>query len=259
YLMQRQLIYHPDQYLASPSQAGVAEMQVLRVTTDDGVTLTFWYRPAQPGQPTMVYFHGNGSNLAGRASKARPYLDAGFGVVLAAYRGYGGNPGNPSEPGLYADARAQLGFLKRQGVGAGKWVLYGESLGSGVAVQMAYEQAQGISGTPPNPVGAVILEAPFYSLADTAQSHYPYVPARFLLRDRFDSGTKIGKVKTPVLVVHGAQDGVISQDQGKRLFQTAQEPKQAHWIPAAGHNNLYDYGVAALVVDFTQKTLGAGR
>ena len=140
YLFQRQLIYHPSQFMASPAQAGVAEMQTLSVTTDDGLALTFWYRPALPGQPTLVFFHGNGGNLSGRGFKARPYLDAGFGVVLAAYRGYGGNPGKPSETGLYADARAQLGFLRRQGVAPAQWVLYGESLGSGVAVQMAYER-----------------------------------------------------------------------------------------------------------------------
>ncbi|NQV82314.1 MAG: alpha/beta hydrolase [Rhodospirillales bacterium] len=255
YLMQRQLLYHPSQILPSPAQAGVAEMQTLRVTTVDGLTLAFWYRPAQPGQPTVVYFHGNGGNLAGRASKVRPYLDAGFGVVLAAYRGYGGNPGKPSESGLYADARAQLEFLSRQGVAAAQWVLYGESLGSGVAVQMAYEQALKDA---PEPVGVVVLEAPFFSLSDTAQSHYPFVPARLLLRDRFDSGAKIKHVMAPVMIVHGSQDGVISQDQGKRLFQAALEPKQAHWIPGAGHINLYEYGVAAMVVDFVQKSLMAG-
>jgi hypothetical protein len=262
FMFQRQLIYHPSQYLPSPAEAGVAEMQALRVTTDDGLALTFWYRPALAGQPTLVYFHGNGGNLGGRALKARAYLDAGFGVLLAAYRGYGGNPGKPSESGLYADARAQLEFLRQNGVAAAQWVLYGESLGSGVAVQMAYEQALGMggpdtaAGTPvaAAPVGAVVLEAPFSSLADAAQAHYPFVPARFLLRDRYDSTAKIGQVKTTVFIVQGEQDAVIPTELGKRLFKAAREPKQARWIPGAGHNNLYDYGVPGMVVDFVRKT-----
>lgn len=260
FLTQRHLIYYPSQSLASPAEAGIPEMQILRVTTDDGLTLTFWYRPAEKGQPTIVYFHGNGGNLSGRGFKIRPYLNAGFGVLLAAYRGYGGNPGKPSESGLYADARAQLEFLKNQGVLPTDWVLYGESLGSGVAVQMAYEQAgEGGNAEKPAPVGAVVLEAPFSSLADAAQAHYPFVPARYLIRDRYDSMAKIDRIDAPVFIFQGEEDGVIPPKQGKRLFQAASEPKQAKWLPGAGHNNLYDYGIADLVIDFVGKSLGARR
>lgn len=255
FLVQRQLIYYPSQPLASPAEAGVPEMQTLRVTTDDGLTLTFWYSPADKGQPTMVYFHGNGGNLSGRGFKIRPYLDAGYGVLLAAYRGYGGNPGKPSETGLYADARAQLEFLNNQSVPPADWVLYGESLGSGVAVQMAYELAgEGGKGEKPAPVGGLVLEAPFSSLADAAQAHYPYVPARYMIRDRYDSMAKIDRVNAPVFIVHGELDGVVSPKLGKRLFQAAREPKQAKWVAGAGHNNLYDYGVAGKVVEFIGQT-----
>ena len=258
FLAQRQLIYFPSQHLASPAEAGMPEMQTLRVTTGDGLTLTFWYRPAGKGRPTLVYFHGNGGNLSGRGFKVRPYLDAGFGVLLAAYRGYGGNPGKPSETGLYADARAQLNFLKSQGVEPRNWVLYGESLGSGVAVQMAYEQAgAGPQGGSPDPVGGVVLEAPFSSLADAAQAHYPYVPARLLVRDRYDSMAKIDRIGAPIFIFQGEEDGVISSKQGKRLFQAAREPKQAKWVPGAGHNNLYEFGVAGLVIEFVNKTHSA--
>ena len=114
YLVQRELIYHPTQPLPSPEISGVPEMKVVRLTTEDGLTLTSWYRPAQGDLPTIVYFQGNGGNIAGRGNKVRPYLDAGFGVLLAGYRGYGGNPGRPSEQGLYADGRAHLEFLKNQ-------------------------------------------------------------------------------------------------------------------------------------------------
>ena len=256
FLIQRQLIYYPSQPMSSPAEAGIPEMQSLRVITDDGLTLTFWYRPAVKGRPTLVYFHGNGGNLSGRGFKVRPYLNAGFGVLLAAYRGYGGNPGKPTESSLYADARAQLEFLISQGVKPRDWVLYGESLGSGVAVQMAYEQAgEGAKGKQPAPVGALVLEAPFSSLADAAQAHYPFLPARFMVRDRYDSMAKIDRINAPVFIFQGEQDGVIPPKQAKRLFQAALEPKQAEWIPGAGHNNLYDYGVAGLVIDFVEKSI----
>lgn len=253
YLVQRELIYHPTRSLPSPEVSGVPEMKVVRLTTKDGLSLTSWYRPAEDGKPTIVYFQGNGGNIAGRGFKARPYLDAGFGVLLAGYRGYGENPGSPSESGLYADGRAHLEFLKNQGIPPGLWVMYGESLGSGIAVHMAYEGATNV------PMGAVVLEAPFASLADTAQAHYPFVPARYLVKDRFDSITKIGKIKSPVFIVNGDRDGVISPGEGKRLFEAAIEPKEGYWIPGAGHNNLYDFGASKAVIEFIQRTLpGSG-
>ena len=121
YLVQRELIYHPTQPLPSPEISGVPEMKVVRLTTEDGLTLTSWYRPAQGDLPTIVYFQGNGGNIAGRGNKVRPYLDVGFGVLLAGYRGYGGNPGRPSEQGLYADGRAHLEFLKNQNIPSNQW------------------------------------------------------------------------------------------------------------------------------------------
>ncbi len=253
YLVQRELIYLPSGPMATPADSGVAEMRPIRLTTEDGLTLTSWYRPAESGQPTMVYFQGNGGNIAGRAFKVRPYLDAGFGMLLVGYRGYGGNPGKPSEQGLYADGRAQFEFLEGQGIRPESWVAYGESLGAGVVVQLAMERARESS------IGAIVLEAPFTSLGDVAAVHYPFVPARVLIKDRFESITKIAKVKAPVFIFNGDDDGVIPPAQGRRLFEAAIEPKQSHWIPGAGHNNLYDYGVPGMVIAFIRKTTTAEK
>ena len=172
-------------------------------------------------------------------------------MLLVGYRGYGGNPGKPSEQGLYADGRAQFEFLEGQGVRPESWVAYGESLGAGVAIQLAMERAR------KSPIGAVVLEAPFTSLGDVAAAHYPFVPARIMVKDRFESIAKIAKVKAPVFIVNGDQDSVIPREQGKRLFQAALEPKEGHWIPGAGHNNLYDYGVPGMVIAFIRKTTTA--
>ncbi|MCH7936192.1 MAG: alpha/beta hydrolase [Proteobacteria bacterium] len=252
YLIQDKLIYHPSQYLPPPAESGLPEMRPLQLTTKDGLKLTSWYKAAEKGQPTMVYFQGNGGNIAGREIKVRTYLDAGFGVLLVGYRGYGGNPGTPSEQGLYADGRAQLEFLAGQGIKPGRWVLYGESLGTGIAVQLAFEQA------PKGPVGAVVLESPFTSLADAAAEHYPFVPARMLIKDRYDSLAKIDRIMAPLFVFAGENDMIIPPRHGKTLFEAARQPKESHWIPGGGHNNLHQFGIPGKVIDFLRRRLSGG-
>lgn len=245
YLFQRELIYHPSQWLPEPAESGLPEMRPVRLNTEDGLRLTSWYRPAARGLPTIVFFQGNGGNIAGRGFKVRPYLDAGFGLLLTGYRGYGGNPGTPNEQGLYADGRAGLRFLGGEGVVPALWVLYGESLGGGIAVELAREQAS--SG---RPVGAVVLEAPFTSMGDAAAAHYPFVPSRTLVKDRFDSIAKISQIKAPVLVIHGELDSVIPQKQGKKMFEAAREPRKSHWVKGAGHNDLHEFGLSGFVIEF---------
>ena len=254
YFFQRQLIYNPSKTMSSPSEAGVPSMQELKVPSLDENILKFWYRASNTNQPTIIFFHGNTGNLSDRSFKIKPYLDAGFGVLLGSYRGYGKNLGNPSEIGLYQDARAQLNYLRSLGVYPKDWILYGESLGTGVAVQMAYEMAANNQGEKiSNPVRGLILEAPFSSMPQIAQEHYPFVPARFMIWDRYDSISKINQINTPVLIIHGHNDKVISIEHGIKLLQIANQPKQAKWIPLAGHNNLYDFGMAELVIDFIKK------
>ena len=252
YLAQDKLIYHPSQHLPSPAESGLAEMRPVHLTTKDGLTLTSWYKAAEKGQPTMVYFQGNGGNIAGREIKVRPYLDAGYGVLLVGYRGYGGNPGSPNEQGLYSDGRAQLEFLVGQGIKPQRWVLYGESIGTGIAVQMAFEQA------PKEPVGAVVLESPFTSLADAAAQHYPFVPARLLVRDRYDSLAKIDKIKAPLIVFAGENDGIIPSQHGKTIFDAAHQPKEGHWIRGGHHNNLHELGAPGKVIDFLRRQFSGG-
>ncbi len=253
YLFQRNLIYYPDPSAPTPAASGLPEMQTVPLTTADGLTLLAWYRQAEEGMPTLVYFHGNAGNIGSRGAKARPYLGAGFGLLLAPYRGYSGNPGKPTEDGLYADGRAALAFLKIEGVAAGLTVLYGESLGSGIAVQMAFEMARD------SPAGAVVLEAPYTSIADVAAHHYPLVPARWLVKDRFDAVANITAIKAPLLIFHGGRDETVPTVFGRHLFEAAAEPKEGRWLAAADHNNLYDHGAAGMVIDFLARRFGLGR
>ena len=242
-------MYFPDGAVPDAELAGVPEMSPVRLTTDDGLTLLAWYRPATAEDlPTLVYFHGNAGHIGHRGAKVRPYLAAGFGVLLVSWRGYGGNPGSPSEAGLYHDGRAALDFLARAGVPPSRIALYGESLGAGVAVQMASER-------PERPVGAVLLESAYTSMAAVAAHHYWYLPARYLVRDRFDSLAKIGRIGAPLFIVHGERDRIIPVAMARALFAAAAEPKEARFFPAAGHNDLYDHGAAEAVIDFLGRTI----
>src|SRR5262249_12993473 len=159
----------------------VAAVREVTLATADGLALLAWYLPPPAGRPVIVYYHGNGGHLGYRHGRMARFHAAGYGALFPEYRGYGRHPGRAGEGGLYADARAALDFLAAQGIAPAHVVLFGESLGCGVAVRMASERA----------VGAVVLEAPYSSVADVAQSHYPFVPARLLLKDRFDAVSRI--------------------------------------------------------------------
>ncbi len=246
YFGQRKLMYHPSSQLGPPASYNIAEVVPIKLPSTDGLTIVSWFRAAGTNKPIIVYFHGNAGHVGDRGGKVRAFVDAGYGLLLVGYRGFGGNPGQPTEQGLYDDAAAALNFLVRTGVSSDHWVLYGESLGSAVAVEMARRFAD-------KPVAAVVLEAPFTSMADAAKSHYPFVPAGLLLKDKYDSFAKIGRINSPVLVVHGDQDKTVPIGLGQRLFEAAAEPKIAQWIKGAGHGDLYDFGVDGLIISYLKK------
>lgn len=250
FVFQRSMLYFPDTSVPELEASGIGDMEAVMLKTSDGLGLLSWYRRAAPGRPTMVYFHGNAGNIESRGFKVRPYLESGLGLLLVGYRGYGGNPGKPSEEGLYRDGRAALAFLAADGVPADHWVLYGESLGTGIAVQLASERAG------ESPVGALVLEAAYTSIAEVAGHHYPFVPAGLLIRDRFDSAAKIARVGAPVFVFHGERDRTIPIRFGKGLFEAAVEPKESLWLKGASHNDLYEYGASRAVLDFLGRHFG---
>jgi hypothetical protein len=217
YVFQRQFIY-PAPAAQAPLPSG-HELVVLE--TADGLSLAAAYRPARAGRPTVVFFHGNGDNWGGGAAATERLAAAGFGVLLPEYRGYAGNPGSPSEAGLYQDGRAALAWLGRRGIAPERIVIIGNSLGSGVATQMAIEHDP----------AALVLISPFTSLAGVAEEKLWWTPARWLVRDRFDNLAKIGRIDAPVLVLHGDQDGVIPFAHGRPLAAAA---RAGHFVPFAG-------------------------
>ncbi|MDR3425115.1 MAG: alpha/beta hydrolase [Alphaproteobacteria bacterium] len=243
-LMQRHLLYFPSGGRFVPQEWGAKELQPLQVTTEDGLKITSWYSPARARDKlTVVFFQGNSGQLGTRVYKVRPWLDAGYGVLMIGYRGFDGNPGAPSEEGLYRDSQAAIDAIIAQGAPECGLVFYGESLGTGVAAQMATEYD----------AAGLILEAPYTSIADVGAHQYPLVPVNWLLRDRFDTLGKIKEVHAPLLLLHGEKDQVVPINFGKELFAAAGEPKQAVFLPDAGHNNVYNLKVQEIVLSFLSK------
>jgi uncharacterized protein len=235
--LQDSLLYFPDSSRPEPARFGVPDMAPVELRTADGLALLAWYKP---GDPTLVLLHGNGGHIGHRGFKVRPWLDAGVGVLLVEWRGYGGNAGKPGEAGFLADGRAALDFLASRGVAPDRTVLYGESLGTGIAVMLAAER----------PVGAVVLEAPYDSVAALASAHYPFLPVNLLIRDRYDAALAAPKIKAPVLVIHGEADDIIPVRFGRVLYDALPQPKQLRLIPRAGHNDLSGYGIDRMVLEF---------
>jgi fermentation-respiration switch protein FrsA (DUF1100 family) len=242
YAAQRRIVFKPDAAAADLAAVGLAEqMAEVAIVTADGLTLTSWWAPSmRPDRRVIVYFHGNAGHRGGRADRIRDYLAAGYGVLLVGYRGYGGNPGLPTEPGLYLDARANLAFVAAQNVLPEQTVLLGESLGTAIAIQMATEV----------PILALVLEAPLASITHSARARYPFFVFDFLVRDKFNSLKKIGKVKVPLLLVHGEKDRTTAVRFGRMVYDAANEPKRAHFLAEAGHNDLMQHGLAQAVTAF---------
>lgn len=242
--LQRRLIYLPDQHLPSIDTV-LPGWQWVHLDCSDGLALGGWFRPPRPGAPVVIVFNGNGGNRAGRTILGDRFAATGFGVLLFDYRGYGGNPGHPTESGLALDARAASRFVARTSPDH-PVVYFGESLGAAVAIELA-------TVTPP---AALILRSPFTSLRDAAAVHYPFLPLGAMLWDKYPSIDRIGGVDAPVLIVAGAADGIVPVSQSRRLYEAAPEPKDLLIIAGADHNDA-ELTAGATVIDHIEAFLAA--
>jgi len=239
YVFQRSLMYFPDPLRIEPALAGLPKASEVNLTSPDGERLVAWHVPPQSGKPLIIYFQGNAGGLSLRVERFRKLIEDGNGLLALCYRGYGGSSGRPSEIGLIADALAAYEFAAQE-VEPNRIVLFGESLGTAVAVALASERQ----------VGALILDAPFTSAADVGAAAYRFVPVRWFMRDPFYSDRRIAKVRAPILVMHGERDLVVPISFGERLFALANDPKRMHRFPLGGHVNLDDHGAMDVVREF---------
>jgi fermentation-respiration switch protein FrsA (DUF1100 family) len=241
YLLQRRILYRPNHGLPDLADAGLPDVRQMTVTTPDGLALLAWYLPpAQATGRVVLYLHGNAAHIGHRAYRLGPFQRLGWGVLLLEYRGYGGNPGQPSEAGLIVDAHAGLAALREMGFSLPEIVVWGESLGTGPAVQLAVEHK----------VGALLLESPYTSIADIARLRYRLFPVDWLLLDRFDSLRKIRSVQAPVLVMHGAYDQIVPVTMGRAVYTAAPDPKRLWIAPDAGHLDLVEAGAIEVAGHF---------
>ena len=212
-------------------------MQLIKIPVADDLTLSSWYKPPANNMPVILYLHGNAGHIGYRMYLARHFLAAGFGVLLLEYRGYGGNPGKPTESGLYEDGRAAIHFLQH-GIQENQIVLYGESLGTGIATQLATEFS----------VCSVVLQSPYTSFTALARYHYFWLPIPVL--DKYDSLSRIQKIHVPILMLHGKLDDVVPYSQGLALFSQANQHKKWVEYPTKGHHDLWDTNFAHTVINF---------
>jgi fermentation-respiration switch protein FrsA (DUF1100 family) len=240
YFKQRDLLFPiPPVGRTAPAAAGFPEAEEHVLTTSDGEKIIAWHVPARRGHPVVLFFHGNGDFLAGCVSRFKAVTADGTGRVAVSYRGYAGSSGRPSEDGLLQDAEAAYAFTAARYT-ADKIVVWGFSLGSGVAVALAAK----------HPIAKLILEAPYTSAADVAVALYPIAPVRLFMRDQFHSDQRIGGVTAPLLVMHGTDDPAIPIQFGERLFAMAHEPKQLVRLRGGGHENLDDFGAIEIAHRF---------
>jgi uncharacterized protein len=215
YAAQRSMMYFPDTAYTTPAQAGLPPAEEVTLTAADGGRSTAWTVAPSGDKPVVLYFHGNGGALRYRVERFKTLVRDGVGLVALEYRGFGGNAGSPTETGLMADAEAAYAFAVARYPGQ-RLVLWGESLGTGVAVALAAK----------HPVSRIILEAPFTSAADVASLRYWYLPVRLLMKDQYRSDELIGALTVPVLILHGMRDHVVPFAMGERMFELTKAPNK---------------------------------
>ena len=227
---QRQLMYFPAADVPTPGEVGLNGVEPVTFETIDGVRLSGWFVAASGPAPrvTVLVFNGNAGNRAYRGPLAAALNRHGLQVLLTDYRGFGENPGTPTEAGLAADARAARAFLAgRPDVDSSRLAYFGESLGTAVAVDLALQ----------HPPAALVLRSPFTSMADLGQHHYPFLPVRLLLRDRYATIDKIRRIQAPLLVIAGSGDRIVPLENSRRVYDAAVAPKTLLVVPHADHND----------------------
>ena len=240
YFYQRNLLYHPNENNYSGDKISV-DIEKVKIQTADNIELLGWYHKKNlKDYKTLVYFHGNAGSLENRIHKLNHFQDMNINFLIIAWRGFNGNKGKPSERGLYVDGKSAIDWLKKKGVDEKNLILYGESLGTGVATHLA--QNKNYAG--------VILETPFTSMIDAAKNFYPYIPINLLLKDKFENFKKVKNINIPILVMHGEVDQIVPFSMGKKIYEIANNPKYSYFTKYDDHMMEYDENLVLALKSF---------
>ena len=230
YFYQRNLLYHPNENNYSGDEISV-DIKKVKIPTLDNIQLLGWYHEKNlKDYKTLIYFHGNAGSLENRIHKLNHFQDMNINFLIIAWRGFSGNQGKPSEEGLYVDGKSAIDWVIEKGVDEKNIILYGESLGTGVATHLA--QNKNYAG--------IILETPFTSIIDAAKTFYPYIPVNLLLKDKFENYKKIKNINSPLIVMHGERDQIVPFSMGKKIYAMANEPKYSYFTKYDNHMMEYD-------------------
>ena len=243
YFYQRNLLYHPSEnnYQNDTIQFNYQE---IFIKVNDEIKLKSWIiNKDLKNFKTLVFFHGNAGDLSNRIYKLNELDKLNINILLISWRGFSGNEGYPTEKNLYEDAEAAIKWLNKKKVSNSQIILYGESLGTGVAVEIASK----------NNFISIILESPFTSIENSAKIYYPYLPVKFLLKDRYDSISKIKKINSPILVMHGRKDDIVPFFMGKKLFEIANSPKDSYFTDIDDHMMEFNSQLLNKIKDFIKK------
>ena len=240
YFYQRNLLYHPNENNYSGDQISV-DIKKVKILTSDKIELLGWYHEKNiKNLKTLLFFHGNAGSLENRIHKINHFKEMDINFLIIAWRGFSGNKGKPSEKGLYDDGQSAINWLKNNGLDEKNLILYGESLGTGVATHLA--QNKNFAG--------IILETPFTSMIDAAKTFYPYIPVKLLLKDKFENQKKIKNINLPILIMHGEVDQIVPFSMGKKIYEIANEPKYSHFTKYDNHMMEYDENLVLVLKSF---------
>ena len=243
YLYQRNLLYHPNENNYSEDKI-LVDIEKVKIQTSDNIELLGWYHEKNLlNYKTLIYFHGNAGSLENRIHKLNHFQDMDINFLIIAWRGFSGNSGEPSEEGLYLDGISAIDWLIEKGVSEKNLILYGESLGTGVATHLA--QKKNYAG--------VILETPFTSMVDAAKTFYPYIPVNLLLKDKFENYKKIKNINSPILVMHGEIDQIVPFSMGKKIYALANEPKYSYFTKYDDHMMEFDEKLVFALESFLKR------
>ena len=240
YIFQRNLLYHPTENNYSGDQL-VVKIEKVKIKTQDNIELLSWYHNKNLNDyKTILFLHGNAGSLENRIHKINHFKDMNVNFLIIAWRGFSGNKGKPTEKGLYEDASSAIRWLKSKGVKENNLIIYGESLGTGIATELA--QNKNFAG--------IILESPFTSMIEAGKDKYPFLPVKLLLKDKYESNKKIKNINSPILIMHGKVDNIVPFHMGKKMYELANEPKYSYFSEYDDHMMEYNESLLKVLKDF---------